>query len=169
MYVAMIIRKYFLIIALLLMPWLAIPSVSAADKGWFNTFTDNVAETWRQPEHYDLYVPAITWHARFAYDKEKTDRYNERPWGVGFGQSRWDDKGNWHGLYMMAFKDSFNKWEPIGGYGWEKTWRPLEDDNFSPWTGLYRRRYRARQLELYSHPCAVAFSVDRLWSRYLFR
>ncbi len=59
-------------------------------------------------------------HARFAYDKEKTDRYNERPWGVGFGQSCWDDKGNWHGLYMMAFKDSFNKWEPIGGYGWEK-------------------------------------------------
>lgn len=68
-------------------------------------------------------------HARFAYDKEKTDRYNERPWGVGFGQSRWDDKGNWHGLYMMAFKDSFNKWEPIGGYGWENP-RPLEDDNF---------------------------------------
>lgn len=78
MAVVMIIRKYFLIIALLVMPWLAIPSVSAADKG-FNTFTDNVAETWRQPEHYDLYVPAITWHARFAYDKEKTDRYNERP------------------------------------------------------------------------------------------
>lgn len=60
MAVVMIIRKYFLIIALLVMPWLAIPSVSAADKGWFNTFTDNVAETWRQPEHYDLYVPAIT-------------------------------------------------------------------------------------------------------------
>ncbi|EEJ5445845.1 lipid IV(A) palmitoyltransferase PagP, partial [Salmonella enterica] len=39
MYVAMIIRKYFLIIALLLMPWLAIPSVFAADKGGFNTFT----------------------------------------------------------------------------------------------------------------------------------
>ncbi|EAM7071031.1 lipid IV(A) palmitoyltransferase PagP [Salmonella enterica] len=130
MYVVKIIRKHFFIIALLVMPWLVIPPVSAADKGWFNTFTDNVAETWRQPEHYDLYVPAITWHARFAYDKEKTDRYNERPWGVGFGQSRWDDQGNWHGLYMMAFKDSFNKWEPIGGYGWEKTWRPLEDDNF---------------------------------------
>ncbi|XPE41050.1 hypothetical protein ACNKHK_04265 [Shigella flexneri] len=26
--------------------------------------------------------------------------------GGGFGQSRWDDKGNWHGLYIMAFKDS---------------------------------------------------------------
>ncbi|MDI5303862.1 hypothetical protein MJN76_31820, partial [Salmonella enterica subsp. enterica serovar Anatum] len=33
MAVVMIIRKYFLIIALLVMPWLAIPSVSAADKG----------------------------------------------------------------------------------------------------------------------------------------
>ncbi len=103
---------------------------NTADKSWFTTFTDNVAQTWNEPEHYDLYIPAITWHARFAYDKEKTDRYNERPWGAGFGQSRWDEKGNWHGLYLMAFKDSYNKWEPIGGYGWEKTWRPLSDDNF---------------------------------------
>ncbi|MGS9112195.1 lipid IV(A) palmitoyltransferase PagP, partial [Salmonella enterica subsp. enterica serovar Infantis] len=74
MAVVMIIRKYFHIIALLVMPWLAIPSDSAADKGWFNTFNDNVAETWRQHYHFDLYVPAITWHARFAYDNEKTDR-----------------------------------------------------------------------------------------------
>lgn len=56
------------------------------------TFRENIAQTWQQPEHYDLYIPAITWHARFAYDKEKTDRYNERPWGGGFGQSRWDEK-----------------------------------------------------------------------------
>ncbi|KAF1370933.1 hypothetical protein FHR25_000060 [Yokenella regensburgei] len=52
------------------------------------------------------------------------------PGGAGFGASRWDEKGNWHGLYLMAFKDSFNKWEPIGGYGWESTWRPLTDQNF---------------------------------------
>lgn len=96
----------------------------------FSTLGDNIARTWQAPQDYDLYVPAITWHARFAYDKEKTDKYNERPWGAGFGQSRRDDKGNWHGLYLMAFKDSFNKWEPIGGYGWEKTWRPLRDDKF---------------------------------------
>ncbi|WP_261394225.1 lipid IV(A) palmitoyltransferase PagP, partial [Klebsiella pneumoniae] len=96
----------------------------------YHTLSNNVAQTWNEPEHYDLYVPAITWHARFAYDKEKTDKYNERPWGAGFGVSRWDEKGNWHGLYLMAFKDSFNKWEPIGGYGWEKTWRPLTDQNF---------------------------------------
>jgi palmitoyl transferase len=55
---------------------------NATNKGWFSTFTDNVSQTWSAPEHYDLYVPAITWHARFAYDKEKTDKYNERPWGL---------------------------------------------------------------------------------------
>ena len=107
---------------------------AAAEQGFFSEnwqiLSDNVSQTWHAPEHYDLYVPAVTWHARFAYDKEKTDRYNERPWGAGFGQSRWDEHGNWHGLYLMAFKDSYNKWEPIGGYGWEKTWRPLADDNF---------------------------------------
>ena len=52
----------------------AIADDNTAPKGWFSTFTDNVAQTWNEPEHYDLYIPAITWHARFAYDKEKTDR-----------------------------------------------------------------------------------------------
>lgn len=47
----------------------------------YHTLSNNVPQTWNEPEHYDLYVPAITWHARFAYDKEKTDKYNERPWG----------------------------------------------------------------------------------------
>lgn len=47
----------------------------------YHTLSNNVAQTSNEPEHYDLYVPAITWHARFAYDKEKTDKYNERPWG----------------------------------------------------------------------------------------
>lgn len=82
----------------------AVADETTSHKGGFSTFIDNVTQTWNEPEHYDLYVPAITWHARFAYDKEKTDRYNERPWGAGFGQSRWDDKGNWHGLYLMALK-----------------------------------------------------------------
>jgi len=85
-------KKYFLLFSFLFIQLAMLPRAVAEEKGWFNTFTDNVAETWQQPEHYDLYIPAITWHARFAYDKEKTDRYNERPWGGGFGQSRCDEK-----------------------------------------------------------------------------
>lgn len=101
----------------------------AVAEGW-NSFTDNVSQTWNDPQTIDLYIPAITWHNRWTYDKDKTDRYNERPWGAGFGISHYNEKGNWNGIYVMAFKDSYNKWEPIGGYGWEKTWRPLADDNF---------------------------------------
>lgn len=98
-------------------------------EGW-DSLTDNLSQTWNDPQSVDLYVPAITWHNRWTYDKDKTDNYNERPWGAGFGISRYNESGNWNGLYLMAFKDSYNKWEPIGGYGWEKTWRPLSDKNF---------------------------------------
>lgn len=96
-------NKYFLLVLFLLTQT---ASAGSSLNGWLSTLSDNVGQTWQAPQQYDLYVPAITWHARFAYDKEKTDRYNERPWGAGFGQSRWDEQGNWHGLYLMAFKDS---------------------------------------------------------------
>lgn len=96
----------------------------------WSAFKENVSETWNEPQSQDLYLPVITWHNRLTYDKEKTDKYNERPWGGGYGISRYDDKGNWHGIYFMAFKDSHNKWEPIGGYGWEKIWQPMDDKNF---------------------------------------
>ncbi|VFS68349.1 Lipid A palmitoyltransferase PagP precursor [Raoultella terrigena] len=66
---------------LLLSSGIANASFSSTIRDGYNTLSDNVAETWQEPEHYDLYVPAITWHARFAYDKEKTDEYNERPLG----------------------------------------------------------------------------------------
>ena len=45
-------------------------------KDGYNTLSNNIVQTWDEPQNYDLYVPAITWHARFAYDKEKTDKYN---------------------------------------------------------------------------------------------
>lgn len=124
------VSKYVAIFSFVFIQLISVGKVFANADEWMTTFGENITQTWQQPEHYDLYIPAITWHARFAYDKEKTDRYNERPWGGGFGQSRWDEKGNWHGLYAMAFKDSWNKWEPIAGYGWESTWRPLADENF---------------------------------------
>lgn len=130
----LMLKRIYLVAALIAAQLCILPAANASFtesvRNGFSTLNDNIAQTWDEPQHYDLYVPAITWHARFAYDKEKTDRYNERPWGAGFGVSRWDEKGNWHGIYLMAFKDSWNKWEPIGGYGWEKTWRPLTDDNF---------------------------------------
>jgi palmitoyl transferase len=90
--------------------------------GWWNWLKDDVSQTWNQPQNYDLYLPFLSWHNRFMYDKEKTDNYNEMPWGGGFGVSRYNEEGNWSSLYAMMFKDSHNEWQPIIGYGWEKGW-----------------------------------------------
>ncbi|MGL5385752.1 MAG: lipid IV(A) palmitoyltransferase PagP [Serratia sp. (in: enterobacteria)] len=102
----------------------------AEQPGWWGRFTGNVAETWNNSPNKEFYLPAITWHNRWTYDKEKTDGYNERPWGAGYGISRFDADGDWHGIYLMAFKDSYNKWEPIGGYAYEKIWRPIAGEDF---------------------------------------
>lgn len=96
------VSKYVAIFSFVFIQLISVGKVFANADEWMTTFRENIAQTWQQPEHYDLYIPAITWHARFAYDKEKTDRYNERPWGGGFGLSRWDEKGTgmacmpWH-------------------------------------------------------------------------
>ncbi|WP_432704296.1 hypothetical protein [Escherichia coli] len=50
----------------------------------------------------------------FRLRQRKTDRYNERPWGGGFGLSRWDEKGNWGNdsnllivFYVQIMPDDF--------------------------------------------------------------
>ena len=108
-------------------------SCSAIDTSFINntyhSFTSSVEDTWNTSNNQDLYVPVLTWHNRLTYDQEHIDKYNEMPWGLGTGVSKYDEYGNWNGLYIMAFKDSFNKWEPIGGYGWEKIWRPFDNQD----------------------------------------
>ncbi len=86
------VSKYVAIFSFVFIQLISVGKVFANADEWMTTFRENIVQTRQQPEHYDLYIPAITWHARFAYDKEKTDRYNERPWGGGFGLSRWDEK-----------------------------------------------------------------------------
>lgn len=77
------VSKYVAIFSFVFIQLISVGKAFANADEWMTTFRENIAQTWQQPEHYDLYIPAITWHARFAYDKEKTDRYNERPWGGG--------------------------------------------------------------------------------------
>jgi len=112
-----------------------IPPAQAAsgqenNDGLWSIFKNNIAETWNAPQQQDLFLPVLTRHNRHTHSKKQIDGYNEHPWGGGYGVSRYDEKGNWHALYAMAFKDSFNKWEPVAGYGYEKIWQPLSDKEF---------------------------------------
>lgn len=91
------------------------------EQGVWQRFTTNVQLTWNSPQN-ELYVPVNTWHNRWTYDDEKLARYNEMPWGLGYGQYYFDRDGGWHALYTIAFLDSNRHIQPIGGYGYEERW-----------------------------------------------
>lgn len=81
-----------------------------------------ISQTWKEG-NMDLFVTAYTWHNRLTYDKEHVRRYNENPWGGGAGLSFFDEDGDSHLLFLIAFLDSWNKVEPYGGYAYFKNWR----------------------------------------------
>ena len=90
---------------------------------------NTVSETWRSP-NAELYIPINTWHNRNYYTKEDIDDFNERPWGLGAGKYRYDEDGDWHGIYAFAFLDSQYDIEPIAGYGFQKVWQASENFRF---------------------------------------
>lgn len=98
----------------------------AANISALSYIKESLSQTW-SAEDYELYMPINTWHNRNYYSADKIDQYNEHPWGLGVGKYRFDDDGDWHGLYMMAFSDSHKDLEPVAGYGFQKTWRPSEN------------------------------------------
>ncbi|WP_058480867.1 lipid IV(A) palmitoyltransferase PagP [Legionella waltersii] len=68
----------------------------------------------------ELYFSGYAWHNRYTYRAEKIKTYNERAWGGGLGKGLFDEKGNWHGLYSIAFLDSHSHIEPAVGYAYLK-------------------------------------------------
>ena len=61
--------------------------------------------------------------------KDKIDSYQNTPIGLGYGHGRFDDKGNWHGLYALGFQDSHFKPEWMAGYGWKTYWPIIDGVN----------------------------------------
>lgn len=88
---------------------------------WLDQAKDELATTWHEGRS-EVYLPLHTAHLRGAYSREKIDSYQETPWGLGYGRGRFDEKGNWHGLYAMGFQDSHYKPEWLAGYGWKTYW-----------------------------------------------
>lgn len=104
-------------------------SVQAAEENFWSDWKENVFKTWHSRK-FELYVPINTWHNRLTYDHDKIKEYNERPWGIGFGNYYIDENKNQHSFYAMAFKDSHNDWEPIVGYAWQKNWYLDQKENW---------------------------------------
>jgi lipid IVA palmitoyltransferase len=102
------------------------PTVADEASSIFSLAQDAVVNTW-QSSDYELYIPINTWHNRDYYSSEKIDSFNEQPWGLGLGKYRYDEDGDWHGIYGMAFLDSNNNIEPVFGYGFQKVWQSSEN------------------------------------------
>ena len=109
---------------------LSYPHITHAEDGAFSktllAVKTELSQTWHSPD-VELYVPINTWHNRNYYQSEEIDDFNERPWGLGAGKYRYDEEGDWHAIYAMAFLDSNKEIEPIIGYGFQKVWRANEN------------------------------------------
>lgn len=94
--------------ALLLAAMTAAGTVQKARAGviedYFSGLKQDVRQTYDEGT-WNVMLPLRVWHNRLTYDDEHIDKYNEEPWGLGFGLTRYEGE-NWHGLYAIAFKDS---------------------------------------------------------------
>ena len=75
----------------------------------------------------ELFLPLRTHHLRSKYAAEKIASYQESPLGFGIGSGLYNERGNWEGVYAMAFQDSHSKPMYMAGYGWQSIWRPSEN------------------------------------------
>lgn len=86
---------------------------------WFKPACQRIHAIFTQGEP-ELYLPVYSWHNRFTYSEKKLNTYNENAWGIGLGKGLYDEKGNWHGVYSFAFRDSHKNIQAITGYNYLK-------------------------------------------------
>lgn len=86
---------------------------------WFKPVCIRMHEIWTRGNN-ELYLSGYAWHNRYTYTHEKIKTYNENAWGGGMGKGFYDEKGDWHGIYALAFLDSHKNPEPALGYAFLK-------------------------------------------------
>jgi len=109
----------------------ALATQDTQESGWisqaWNTATEHVSTTWDKGD-IELYLPIYTWHLPFAYTPDQRSSYTEIPGGFGLGKGRYNDSGNWEGIYAMGFRDSHGDPSFMLGYGWIPTWNVSDTD-----------------------------------------
>lgn len=99
---------------LFFMGMMAVEANAGAISDYVDELKQDVAQTYNEG-NWNAMIPLRVWHNRLTYDKEHIKKYNEEPWGLGFGLSRYEGN-DWHGLYAVAFKDSNSYMQTMFGY-----------------------------------------------------
>lgn len=86
---------------------------------WFQSSCHRLEEILTKGDT-ELMLTGYAWHNRYTYSPEKIKSFNENAWGGGLGKGFYDEKGNWHGLFAIAFMDSHNHVQPLAAYSYLK-------------------------------------------------
>jgi hypothetical protein len=70
----------------------------------------------------ELYLSGYAYHGRNTYTAERIAEFNEKDWGLGYGKSLYNAKGNEESLFFMTISDSHYKPQPMLGYAYQWMW-----------------------------------------------
>ncbi|MFJ3059063.1 hypothetical protein [Herbaspirillum sp. NPDC087042] len=79
---------------------------------------DRAANIWNQGES-ELYLSGVAHHGRSTYSTEKLNELNEHAWGLGYGKTLRNEKGDDESLYGFVIKDSHRHPQYMAGYAYE--------------------------------------------------
>lgn len=99
----------------------ALGANGAQDAPWYERAWQPVQEAYEKGT-LEIYLPLRIHHLRSAYSRAKIDGFQETPPGLGVGRGRYDERGNWHGVYAMGYHDSHFKPQWSLGYAWKTFW-----------------------------------------------
>lgn len=98
-------------------------------RSWPKRACHRLHQVWTEGKT-ELYFTNYAWHNRYIYEPSRVSRYNELAWGGGIGKGFYDERGNWHGLAVIAFLDSHKNVQPAGGYVFTKIFALNDNTRF---------------------------------------
>ncbi len=96
------------------------PAAHAEDNQYslWQSAKDRAANIWNQGDS-ELYLSGVAHHGRSTYSTEKLNELNEHAWGLGYGKTLRNDKGDDESLYGFVIKDSHRHPQYMAGYAYE--------------------------------------------------
>jgi hypothetical protein len=102
-------------------------SPSQDSPGWMQSlrdmalqFKDHVAAIGNAGEP-ELYVSGYAYHGRDTYTPERIAELNEKAWGLGYGKTIYNAKGDEESVYFLTIDDSHGRPQPMLGYAYQWT------------------------------------------------
>jgi palmitoyl transferase len=100
---------------------LSMPLAAHADDDKYSLWQstkDHMSNIWDKGDDA-IYLSGVAHHGRGTYTKDKLDELNEHAWGLGYGKTLRNEKGNDESLYGFVIKDSHRHPQYMAGYAYE--------------------------------------------------